>query len=205
MATTSKSPFSRQASNAEGGVFELPPAGQQPAVLIGLFDLGTHVRTFGAGEKTTTTESQRMIYAWELTDSDVRRKDGSPHVVGYECTISLAPSANMRVLLEGWLARTLQDKEDFDPLELLGLGCILNLAEGQSKSGKKFIAVSSVAKPMKGYVVAPATLTPFVFLLDEQTSSGAPPELPGWIPWTFGRDPRDVIKASKEWGALPPY
>ena len=199
--STATSPFSRKANNSEGGDYELPPTGQQPAVLVGLIDLGTHSFTY----QGKTTDAHKMAYVWELVDPDERMKDGSPFVVLADFTISLAKKAKMRAMLEGWLGRSFGDDEAFDPLTLMGRNCVLNLTEGQTGTGKKFIEVASVASPMKGYAIPPSTLQQFVFMLDNHHTALDEPPIPAWVPRLYGKTVSDEIKASYEWGQLPQF
>ncbi len=189
--------FRMKASSSEGE-YELPPTGQQPAVLIGLIDLGTHTRTFNGKSST----NRKLLFVWELVAETSSK--GDQFVVGQDFTWSLNAKANLRKFLEGWIGRSLKEDEEFDFAMLLGQACVLNLSEGMTGGGKKFVEVASAAKPMKGLTVPPASNAVFAFSIDAQTNN-APPDLPEWTPMIYGRKVIDDIVASEEWGKLPPF
>ncbi len=193
--------FKMKASSSEGD-YELPPTGQQPAVLIGLIDLGTHSRTFGAGANAKTTTTRKLLFVWELVAETSSK--GEQFVVAQDFTWSLNQKANLRKFLEGWIGRSLKEEEEYDFALLLGQPCVLNLSEGQTGNGKKFVEVASAAKPMRGLNVPPASNAVFAFSIDAQTNN-APPDLPDWVPPIYGRKVIDDITASEEWGRLAPF
>ncbi len=196
MATT-LSPFAAKASEKEFEDFELPPAGLQPAVLVAMIDLGTHDFEY-QGKKN---EFRKVFLVWELTGEF--DSGGNPFLVAQDYTLSLGKKANFRKMLEAWAGRTFGADEEFDPLTLLGKPCVVNLSLGMTKSsGKKFIEVAGVARPMKGQNVPPSSHKPFTWHLTQREGTGDPP-IPEWIPRNYGRLVVDDIKASKEWAGTP--
>ena len=53
--------FKMKSSSGEGGQFEIPPAGNHPAVLVGIIDLGTRPSTF----QGKTTDRREVYLVWE--------------------------------------------------------------------------------------------------------------------------------------------
>lgn len=194
-----QSPFLMQASSNEGGDFELPPAGLHPAVLIGLLDLGTHTREFG-GEKS---DVHKLFLVWELTAENDSK--GQPFVIGQDFTHSLNKKAKLRGIVEGFLGRTLNDQEPFDLALMIGKPAVVNVMEGTSGSGKKYVEVVSVAKPMKGQNVPEITREPYVFSLTVIHSTKDDLEVPDWVPPIYGRKIEDEIKKSHEYSRLPTF
>lgn len=193
------SPFAIKANSGEGGNFELPESGLHPAVLVGLIDLGTHTREFG-GEKTN---QHRLYLCWELTAE--HDSNGQPFIVGQDYTFSLNKKAKLRAIVEGYLGRSLADGEEFDPMIMVGNPCLLNLKDGVSGSGKKFVEVASIGKPMKGQTVPPATKEFAVFSLTSINSTLDPIEIPAWVPPIYGRAVLDEVKKSHEYSKLPNF
>jgi len=198
-ATASASPFAIKANSGEGGDFELPPSGMHPAVLVGLIDLGTHTREFG-GEKT---DQHKLYFCWELTAENDSK--GQSFVVGQDYTFSLNKKAKLRGIVEGYLGRSLADGEEFDPMLMVGNPCIVNLKDGVSGSGKKYVEVGGIGKPMKGQTVPPATKEFCIFSLSQINSTIDPIDIPSWVPPIYGRAILEEIKKSHEYGRLPGF
>lgn len=200
MSTATASPFAKSADNTDynnGEGFERPPSGLHPAVLVSLIDLGTH-EFFYQGKKS---ENRKIFLTWELTAEHML--DGTTFLISADYTWSLGKSANFRHMLEAWSGRAFSDKEEFDPLKLLGLPCVVTVSEGLSAKGKKFTEIVGVANPMKGQTLPPATRKTFAWHMSMITCQDDPIELPDWTPRIYGRLVIDDIKGSKEWLALP--
>jgi hypothetical protein len=197
--STVTSPFTAKASNSEGGDYERPPTGSHPAVLIGLIDLGTHGFVYQGERK----EARKLLFAWELTAE--QNKQGENFVVAADFTWSLGKNANLRKFLEGWTGRGFANDEEFDIGSLLGKSCVVNLTEGQTAKGNKFIEVASATPPMRGLTVPPAKRPIYAFSLAQETSATEDPDIPDWVPYLYGRKVVDEVKASIEWGKLPNF
>lgn len=196
---TATSPFATKASSSDGGDFELPPSGTHPAVLIGLIDLGTHEREFN-GEKN---DVHKLLLIWELTGEHDSK--GDPFVVAKDFTWSLNKKAKLRGFVEGYAGRALIDGEEYDLGLMLGQPCMINLTEGTSGKGNKFVDVSSISKPMKGLTVPPTDKQTFALVLSMLTSLKDDWAIPEWVPKLYGRKVEDDIKASREYLKLSPF
>lgn len=85
-------------SGGATGTYTPPEAGTFPARCCALIDLGTQTATY-EGE---TKAARKILVSFEITDSDNRRDDGSPHIVSKRFTASLHPKAGLRKFLEAW-------------------------------------------------------------------------------------------------------
>src|SRR5271154_3419434 len=116
----SQSAFTKKAVNNSGEEYEIPPPGQYGACLVGLIDLGTHTNTY----QGQTSEQHRIFLCWELTDE--QNSSGENYVVAKDYTWSLHKKAKFRQLLEGWAGKELQEGEELDPVNMVGLACCVN-------------------------------------------------------------------------------
>lgn len=195
MSTTTANPFSKKASNSSGEDFERPPSGAHPAYLIGLIDLGTQPYIFNKEQK----EAPKIMFVWELTAE--KNKAGDSFVVGQDFTFSLAKNSHLRPFAEGWIGKSLGADEEVDFLSLVGQPCQITLTDGTTASGKKFVEVASVCKPMRGLTVPEMTITPYVYTFESRKE----PDLPGWVPFSYGKKVLDVMKLAKEWNDIIPF
>lgn len=198
-ATPAIPSFRKQANSSDGGDFEHPPSGTHPAVLVGILDLGTTDNTY----KDKTTKRQKIMLVWELTaEAD---SNGQNFVLGQDYTWSLNEKAHLRKIVEGFRGKTLADNEDFDLMIMLGKPCMVNVSEGLSAGGKKFMEVTAMSPPMRGLTVPPPTHEPFVFHWGMIGSTHDPIEIPDWIPRVYGRPVIDDLKKTDEYAKLSPF
>ncbi len=195
---TAINPWAKKATSGDGGDFEMPPGGTYPAVCVGLIDMGTHDNTYNG----KISEQHKILLVWELT-AEFDSK-GETFKVLKDFTFSLNVKAKLRAFLEGWLGRRFADDEEIDLSQFMGMNCVLNLTEGTSNNGKKFVDVSSATKPMKGLTVPKITVEPICWNFDGWDPRVEPP-IPGWVPMLYGRKVADDIKKSKEWLGLSPF
>lgn len=204
---TMASPWTKKASSNEGGDFELPPGGTYPAVMVALIDLGTHSEVFNNEAK----DSHKILMAWELTGENDSK--GRPFKVAKELTWSLNTKARLRGFLEGYAGRKFADDEEINLLSFMATQGVVNVTEGQSNNGRKFVDVASWTKPMRGLVVPPPSVEPFVWGFTDRDDKGneiswnpnQDPPIPDWMPRIFGKTVVEKIKASSEWSKLVPF
>ena len=169
---------------------EVPPAGSHPAVLVGLIDLGTHQRTYQGQDQG---EAPQIYLVWELTSEPCPGTNRN-HVLGRQFTNSLNKKAKLRLFIESWSGRQLQEGEEFDYSKMLGKSCLLNVVHKQSGDYTN-ANIESVSKPPKGMTVPPAKIETYSW----EIGCGKPlPELP-WLPPIFGKSVKQVIEASREY------
>lgn len=196
--STATSTWKRKASSSEGGDFELPPGGSHGAALVGLIDLGTSPQTYNGETKSV----HKILFVWELTAEHTSK--GESFKVAKDFNFSLNSKAKLRAFLEGWMGRKFGDDEEIDVSTFMGMLCVLNLTEGVSAGGKKFVDVVSANKLMKGQNIPPISVESFVWDFDGQDPRNEP-EIPEWVPMLYGRKVVDDIKKSDEWGNLSPF
>ena len=199
MSTGTIIDFKTKATSGDGGDFELPPAGTHPAMLIGLIDLGTHESNYG-GKKT---DRHKILFIWELTAE--ANSQGQNFLIMQDYTWSLNAKAGLRKIVEGFRGKSLADNEEYDLAEMLGKPSMINISEGLSGNGKKFMEVVSVSPPMRGLTVPPATREIYAFVFGLINSTLDAIEIPAWVPKLYGRNVIDDIKASKEYAKLPNF
>ncbi len=134
---------------SEGGSsYQLPEQGTFSAILSGLIDLGTQTSAWEGEEKT----AHKIQLAFEITDAENRRDDGSAHILRRQFTASLHSKAALRKLLEGWRGRafTAPELKAFDLKTLLGLPCLVGINH-EAKGDKIYANLSSVMRLPKNF------------------------------------------------------
>jgi len=189
---TASSPWTVTAGSGDGGGgFEIAAAGPHPAVLIGLFDIGTHHESY-MGE---SSDKRKLFMVWELVDSPMSGVKCNM-CIGQEFTMSMHEKANLRKLIEDWSGRKLADGEQFDFSTIIGKKCIVNVKHKTNKAGDKtFAEVGSVNQPMKNQEIEDSVQTPMMWSVDE----GTPPPDAIWLPRIYGSTIADKVRDSKEW------
>ncbi len=193
----SASPFQQTASDKSADDFQLPPSGLHPAVVIGVIDLGTHENSY-RGEKKSDKRSYFIV--WELAGS--KNNEGKPFVVGEDFTDSLGKKSNWRAFLVAWRGKDFGPDEPFDPLNLLGIKCVVNLSLGSTSEGKKFVNVEAASPPMVNQIIPDAVHPTFWFHLAVWGDPTIEPPIPDYYPRVYGRKVADEIKNSREWADL---
>ena len=172
-----------------GEYHEQPPAGNHPAVLIGLIDLGTHEESF-QGQKPT--KKRKVMLVWELTTEKMSGMKDANHVIANRYTFSMHPKAGLRKVLESWRGKKYGDDEQVDVSAVLGKPCLLSVTH--STAGDRLYAnVAGVQSVPKAMAVPAAQRTPVSWLV-----GGALSDLPDWLPYIYGEPVIDVVKRCRE-------
>lgn len=182
--------------SGDGEDREIPDAGQQPAVCVGLIDMGTHEDDYDGKKKSL----RRIALVWELTDAPMSGYKGRNHVLVRDYNHSFGTKANLRKLVEKWFGKALPDDDGAAEFDLTLLidpkfsKCVANVVHGEGKtSGKAFAKLEDVSRPHKSMVVPEPKHTPFVWNVGDDLA-----EIPEWVPWLYGRPIADVVKESQE-------
>lgn len=187
-------PFKTTAKNSGGG-FELPEAGNQPAVVVALIDLGTQESEY----KGKVSLVPRILLVWELT---TQKMSGSDHnhllAKDYAFYPDMSVKSALRVMLEKWRGRAFVDGEVFDLTTLLGKSCLVDVVHGQSGSGNAYAKVAGVSALPRGMSAPHPKRKPVAWEIE---GADRLPEHLDWLPFLFGRNPIDVIRNSQEWKA----
>lgn len=178
-----------KASNGTGGGTERAPAGNHPAVLVAIVDLGTQWNEGyqGGGGKW----QHKAYFVWELVGKKQTGFKDRNHIIGIDLTLSFNEKAKLRKWVESRTGKKIPDGADFDILGELGQPCLLNVV--MNKDYPKIEGVSAIPD---GLTMAPALLKPAAWELDEK-NLGAIPE---WCPWLYGVAIPDVVRQCKELG-----
>lgn len=176
-----------------GNSYQPCPAGSYLARCVQLIDMGTQTSTFD-GE---TKRAKKVLVAWEILDSEVRKEDGSPFVLAKRFTQSLHEKAALRKELTSWRGRDFTPGElrGFELRAVLGKDAFVSVVQ-VAKDGKVFTNIAAVMKPPKGMVPQVASDEPLL-----HWDMGAPD-------WTvFGQlssKLQEQISASPEYQAITP-
>lgn len=167
--------------NNGGGSKPLEP-GTYMAVCCGLIDIGwQYSEQFGSS-------SPKVVIMWEIPDEKiVIDGEEKSRVISSTYTMSLNEKANLRKTLSAWRGKdfTAEELKGFNLASILGVPCMLNIAQRES-TGKTF--VSGVMQPPKGTKKPKGTMAPILFDLDNDPLEKME-TLPAWI--------QDTIKKSE--------
>lgn len=175
-------------TKGEGGAFAKAPAGNHPAVLVAIVDMGTQKNDF----QGQTKWQHRAFFVWELVAEKQEGTDKN-HVIGIDLTLSLNDKATLYKWIAARLGKPVPDGEDYDLSKELGQPCLLNVTE---KNG--YPKVSGVSAVPKGFAVPAPQHQPYSWHLS-QAADGLV-NIPDWIPYLYGKPIGDHIKQSRELG-----
>lgn len=181
--------WKRKATNG-GGSSEIPPEGNHLASCIAMIDLGTHNETFNG----KSTLNRKLLICWELaTEFD---SAGDAFIVGFDFNVpeTLSSKSKLRSLIEKWRGRPLGEDEEFDLTKLLGKGCLINLGHALSAKDRTYCKLLGISPTIKGMSAPEPHHRPFIWGFE----SDEPSQVPGWIPWLYGRSIQDWIDAAQE-------
>lgn len=182
------SAFKIKATSGGGGT-EVPPAGNHPAILVAIIDLGTQETSY----KDTKSWIRKVYLIWELTTEKIAGTKDRNHVIGRDFTFTFSPKSMLRGIIEKWRGKAFNADEEFELDKLLGRPCMLSVAQETSKNDNLYAKVDTVTAVPKGLNVPKATYTPFMWTLDD---GDAPTQ--EWIPYLYGKSVKEVIGKSKE-------
>lgn len=177
-------------SDTGGGTYEKPPAGNHPARLVALIDMGTQRNDYQGDVK----EQHRIFFVWELVNAP--KADGTNHVVGFDLTFSMHEKSTMRKWIESRRGAKIADAGPFDISQELNQACLLNVVDKPS-GDRVYVKVMGMSAVPAGFNVPAAKNQPFAWNLAEYVP-GQPINLPVWVPYLYGKSIVDHIRASKE-------
>ncbi len=183
--------FEQTATAALEG-FEKCPAGNHPAILVAIVDLGTRPEEF-TNEKTGKTkikDVRKVFLGWELTACGMTGSKWN-FVLGREYTLSFSESAALRKMLEDWAGKKMTNGAKVNLNDFLGKKFLVSVVH--KEHGEKVYANFSKASAVPSGLSVPAPKhTPFV----REVTSTDP--LPVWLPRIYGKEIKDVIANSNE-------
>ena len=157
-----------------------PEVGNWTATCIRVIDLGTQENEY----QGKVNHRRQSLIIWEIPDQT--DNEGRPLTISKAYTASLGDKATLRQHLESWRGRAFTSEElaGFDPKNLLGKPCLLNLVKVQGRKGEK-VVISTVSPIPKGMTAPPAPLHEmFIYSLenhDEAVWSQLSDGIKGWI------------------------
>lgn len=176
--------FTMKASKGgDGGGFAKAPAGNHPAVLVAIIDMGTQENDYQGQKKW----QRKAYFVWELVAEKV---DGVArnHVVAIDLTLSLTEKSKLRKWIEARVGKPMPNDSDYDIIKELGQPCLLNVVE---KNG--YPKIEGVSAVPKGMTISKPGYTPIAWTLDDKES-----DIPSWVPYFYGKPILDQIKESRE-------
>ncbi len=180
------------APKSERKEFVLAPLGTHVARCISFIHIGTNEETFKGEPKMFN----KIRLTFELPNELMEFADGKkPMVHSQEYTLSMAPKANLRRLVEGMLGVALRDDEAdaFDTESIVGMPCLMQIIHKTSAKGNKRAEIASAMPLAKGQI-APSQVNPSKIL-----SYG------NWDKELFEAQPnfiKDKIMSSREYQAM---
>lgn len=168
-----------------------PPAGNHPAVLVAMVDLGTQVQEYQGQE----TRQRRAFCVWELVcEADGNYTDGRNFLVGIDLNLSNNENAKFRQWVEARLNRKYPKDHKHDFSQELGKPCLLSVKH----NAKGYPKVDGMSAVPRGMTVPAAKLRPFLWCLDEAPVDGTEPQFPDWMPRLYGKKLAEVIAGCVE-------
>lgn len=181
------STWNRKASKGGDGNFERAPAGNHPAVLIGLIDMGTQENNF----QGNVTWQHRAYFVYELVNEKMQTAPGRNFILAVDLTVSMNEKAKLRKWIEARTGKQIPDGVEYDISQELGQPVLLNVV--LNKDG--YPKIESVGSVPRGMNVAKPQNTPTTMTLDE-FRAGAP--VPSFCPYLYGEPLANVIKRAQE-------
>ena len=192
-------PIGKQKATASG-TSEVPPAGNHPAVLVAMIDLGTHMETFKDDKKGTSKDAlvHKLFLCWELVTEKMSGMKDVNHVIAREYNATFSPKSKFRLMIEGWRGKAFSNDEEFDPKKLLGQKCLISVKHKTSQQGNEYAQIDGVAPVPKGMVVPAGHRAPLLYEIGDKV-----PPTQDWLPFTFYNGERvpvmTVIERSREY------
>ena len=168
-----------------GGNFEKAPPGNHPAVLVAIVDMGHQEQEY-QGKRSL---QHRAYFVWELVS---KKQSGGKlnHLIAIDLTLSFNEKSKLRKWVQSRLGKVLPDGMDFDITTELGQPCLLSVVLNGD-----FPKIEAVSAVPEGLTVPPPLIKPFAWKLDLARLS----DIPGWIPYLYGKSIQDHILGSDEY------
>jgi hypothetical protein len=193
-AAPASDPWRMEASSKGGGEpFVACPAGNYPATIVGIFDIGQQQEDYGGECK----EVRQLVIVVELSK---KQPDGKPFVLGNRYTWSMNKKANFRGVVEGITGHTFADGEPFDPRSVLGLPVMVNVTnqtKGEGEGAKTYHNIKSISQFPDGFPNPTPTKAQVAWSVAEGTPFPTEPE--PWLPFIYGSSIKDLVETSREW------
>ncbi len=174
-------------AGGDGGQFENPPAGNHPARLVAIVDLGSQPDNFNPGKY-----KRQCFLVWELIGVTMTGMKDTNHLTYERYTTSLNEKAKLRAMVKSWRGKDLKDDEKFDMAAMLGKACLVTIAEVQGKDDKTYANLAGVSPVPRGMTVGEAKREPVLWYI------GCGADLPEWLPYCYGSKVADLVGGARE-------
>ncbi len=140
--------------------FTLAPEGTHIARCYQLLEVGT-VDELYMGEPKHVSKIRLTFELPEETKEFKAGEGEKPIVISQEYTLSMAPLAKLRKLIEGMIGTSLSDAEAnaFNVEDLVGMPCLVTIVHKTSAKGSDYAIIASTSALMKNQK-APAQVNP---------------------------------------------
>lgn len=164
-----------------GADYDPCPEGVHAAVIVGVYDVGTH------HSERFNNDQRKLVVSFEVPGEriDIQR-DGetvnAPRLVSKRYTLSLNAKANLRRdvhAIEGH-ALTDAEAETYDLFSLAGRACQIQVTHTK-KDEKTFANVASVMALPKGMTAPKGEIEPTTFTVEGCDPNNLPEGMPGWV------------------------
>lgn len=132
-----------------GKDFDPVPTGVHHAICYGVVDVGTQDNP---NSKYGPKPQLLIMFELPFERIDIPERGNLPRAISGFWTQSLGDKSNLRKLLESWRGKpfTPEQLQGFDPRNLIGINCQLNVIHQPKKSSGVFAKITSIIPLPKG-------------------------------------------------------
>lgn len=177
----------QKATSGTGGT-EKAPAGNHPAILVAIIEMGTQQQEYQGEQKW----QERAYFVWELVTEKMSGTKDRNHVIALDLTVSLNEKAKLRKFIEARTGQKIAEGAEVDVTTELGQKCLLGVVLNK----KGYPVVDTVSAVPKGLPFPDPQHKPAVITLEDYRSGKA--TIPDWVPYLYGEPLADVIARCKE-------
>lgn len=192
---TSHDPWEMEVgSGGSGGDYVLCPAGNYPANIVGMLDVGHQDETKQDG---SPYQSRKLVVAFRLAK---KRPDGKPFILAERYTWSMKDNSNFYALACGLTGQKFKDGEKFNPKSILGACCMVQVTNATvTKNGKEktYHNIGGVAQFPEGLPAPAVDMAPLAWSVME----GKPLPDVSWVPFVYGDSIQKMVESSAEFRA----
>lgn len=181
------SSWTQKANKGTGGNFEKAPAGNHPAVLVAIIDMGTQENEYNGESKS----QHRAYFIWELVTEKMSGTKDRNHLIGIDLTVSLNEKAKLRQWIEARTGKKMPDDLEYDISKELGQKCLINIVE--KNNYPKIAGISALPKSLP---CPEPQNTPIAISLEEFRTGAK--TIPDWVPFLYGEHLAEHIKRCEE-------
>jgi len=186
------------AKNKGGSNIKPIEPGMHVARCVAMYHVGTVEEEYQGDIK----HQNKVLLTWELPNNKHvfdEAKGEEPRVISKEFTLSMNPKANLRKTLESWRGQPFTEAEakELDITVLIGIPCMLNISNKESKKGNTYADIMSVNPMVQGTTAPDQIIESLEFNYDNISETWE--KVPKFV--------REKIKRSEEFAAskfVPP-